>query len=473
MELGQSSRKSGSAKRILYILLAAIVVAGGVYLAPRFEWYAPSVTLTPDSEYLGLGTLTIEVAEKGTGLKSVIATLVAAGAEQSLAAENYDGRVMQKTINIALARNQPGVTEGPAVLRVSARDRSLWSFFRGNNTVIEKNVTIDLTPPTLELIADDAYINFGGSGFVVYKTSADTAVSGVKVGKHFFPGYKGPAKDRAAQVAFFAHPYDTPEKEKAVLVATDKAGNSRQIALSYTLKNVRYRKSTIAVSDDFIQSKVAPLLGGAQSSQDGAKEIFVKVNRELRKANEDKIREVCQKSSETLLWTRPFEQLANSKVEANFADERTYVYQGEEIDHAYHLGYDLAVTKRHPVGAANAGIVAFADDLGIYGNTVIIDHGLGLFTLYSHFSSIDVKVGEQVQQGQVVGKTGETGLAVGDHLHFATLLHGVPVLPLEWWDKKWIRDNIQPKLADAGFETLVEKEPAPRATSRSRRSSRR
>ena len=99
-----------------------------------------------------------------------------------------------------------------------------------------------------------------------------------------------------------------------------------------------------------------------------------------------------------MLWKGAFAQLSNSKVEANFADHRTYTYNGEPIDTAYHLGYDLSVTKHYPVEAANSGTVAFTGDLGIYGNTVILDHGLGLFTLYGHLSSIDVKAGDSVSQ---------------------------------------------------------------------------
>ncbi len=170
-----------------------------------------------------------------------------------------------------------------------------------------------------------------------------------------------------------------------------------------------------------------------------------------------------------MLWRGAFHQLRNSKVEANFADARTYVYQGEVIDHAYHLGYDLAVTQRHPIEAANHGVVVFTGDLGIYGNTVILDHGLGLFTLYGHMSSIDVKVGETVKQQQILGKTGETGLAVGDHLHYAILIHGVPVLPLEWWDGKWVKDNVLQRIAEAGGKTEPADQPAsvaPRAKSR-------
>jgi len=155
-------------------------------------------------------------------------------------------------------------------------------------------------------------------------------------------------------------------------------------------------------------------------------------------------------------------------VEANFADERTYTYNGEPIDKAYHLGYDLSVTKRYPAEAANVGTVVFAGDLGIYGNTVILDHGLGLFTLYSHLSAIGVKDGEAVKQRQVLGRTGETGLAAGDHLHYGVYLHGVAVLPVEWWDPKWIKDNIQPKLDGLGGDA-IDKMQRPRRAAQKRR----
>jgi murein DD-endopeptidase MepM/ murein hydrolase activator NlpD len=124
------------------------------------------------------------------------------------------------------------------------------------------------------------------------------------------------------------------------------------------------------------------------------------------------------------------------------------------------LGYDLSVTKHYPAEAANSGVIAFTGDLGIYGNTVIIDHGLGLFTLYSHLSSIDVKVGDQIKQHQALGKTGETGLAAGDHLHYGVYLHGLAILPVEWWDEKWIRDNVEPKLAGKSSESVQEEKSA-------------
>lgn len=467
LELGRPPKKTKVFRNIILVILLALIVAGGYFVVPKFEWHKPEVKITPDTDTLGLAPIEIEIHETGTGLKSVAVTLSAAGSERSLYSQEFDAPLMQTKVTIDSAK-LAGIKEGPAVFRVTARDRSLWSFFRGNETVIQKNVTIDITPPALELIADDPYINFGGVGLIAYKTSADAVTSGVKIGGYFFPGYKGQTKDPETYIAFFAHPYNVPENQKAVLLATDKAGNSRELRLAYTLKDVKYKKSTIPVSDDFIQTKVAPLLNDVGARQGSPKDVFVKVNHDLRKENEDKIREVGQKTADRILWSGPFIQLSNSKVEANFADARTYIYHDQPIDTAYHLGFDLSVTKKYPVEAANSGIVTFVGDLGIYGNTVIIDHGLGLSTLYGHLSSIDVKEGQQIKERQIIGKTGETGLAVGDHLHFATLLQGIPVLPKEWWDPKWIKDNIQPKLESA-TETASEEEKPVRKAARKRR----
>jgi murein DD-endopeptidase MepM/ murein hydrolase activator NlpD len=467
LEIGRPPRRTKVLRNIVIVILLAAIVSGAYLILPRFEWHKPLVKIIPDRDTIGLAPIEIEISEQGTGLKSVAVTLSIGDTERSLFSEQYEPPVMQAKVTVASSK-LTGIKEGPAVFRVSARDRSWWNFFRGNETLIQKNVSIDITPPTVELIADDPYINFGGCGLITYKTSSDTVTSGVKIGNYFFPGYKGQTKDPNTYIAFFAHPYNLSEDEKASLVATDKAGNSRELRLAYTLKDVRYKKSTIPITDEFIQAKVAPLLNDVSARQGSPKDIFVKVNHDLRKENEDKIRTVGQKTADRMLWSGPFSQLSNSKVEANFADARTYVYHNEAIDTAYHLGFDLSVTKKYPVEAANSGVVSFTGDLGIYGNTVIIDHGLGLSTLYGHLSSIDVKEGEQIKRLQIIGKTGETGLAVGDHLHFATLLQGVPVLPKEWWDPKWIRDNIQPKL-DSSVDATTEEEKPVRKAARKRR----
>jgi murein DD-endopeptidase MepM/ murein hydrolase activator NlpD len=448
MSTSESERSGRRFPVIIFIVLIIVIgLAGGGYLlAPRFERQAPHIKL-PDIDALGTAPVQIVVSDRGTGLKSVVVTLSSGGTEHMLASEQYAQPPHEKKITAALGSKLAGLKEGPAILQVRARDASLWNFFNGNEAMVQKNVTIDLTPPTIELVADDRYVDFGGVGVIVYKASADTATSGVRVGKHFFPGVQGQVKAHPDYfIDFFAHAYDVPADAKAVIVATDKAGNTGEVPLVYKLTGEKYRNRTIEVSDSFIQHKMAPLLKDAAARQGSLKDIFLAVNHKLRKENEDEIAAITSKVTPSMLWKGAFTQLSNSKVEANFADHRTYTYHGEQIDTAYHLGYDLSVTKHYPIEASNSGVVAFAGDLGIYGNAVILDHGLGLYTLYGHMSSIDVKVGETVKQKQILGKTGETGLAAGDHLHFGVYLDGVAVLPVEWWDPKWVEENIISKL---------------------------
>ena len=101
-----------------------------------------------------------------------------------------------------------------------------------------------------------------------------------------------------------------------------------------------------------------------------------------------------------------------------------------------------------PVAAAAAGTIVNASWLGIYGNCVIIDHGMGVQSLYGHLSSFDVKLDDSVTKGQTIGRSGMTGLAGGDHLHFTMLVGGRPVNPVEWWDSHWIQDRVERKLQE-------------------------
>ena len=450
--------QSGRAGAILLVILVIVVVAlaaGAVVFWPRFEGDPPQVAISPASDMVGLVPMEIDVSDKGTGLRSVTVSLAQGGPEQTLASEQYAKPLPGQKIKIDLSKVS-GIKEGPAVLKVVARDASLRNSFKGNETVIEKKIAIDVTPPQIELIADDRYINFGGVGIVVYRSSPDTAKTGIKVGSHWFPGFQNVVNGHPEYYfAMFSHAYDVQPTDRATIVATDKAGNTREMRLSYELKNVKYKKSTIAVSDNFFQNKVVPLLKDVSKRNGSVKDVFIAVDKGVRKENEDLITEVTSKTTPKILWEGAFHQLSNSKVEANFADARTYTYNGEPIDTAFHLGYDLSVTRHYPIEAANSGVVAWTGDLGLYGNAVIIDHGLGLYTLYGHCSQIDVKPGDAVKKGGIIGKTGETGFAGGDHLHFGVYLDGVAVLPVEWWDQHWIDQNITPKLEGRTGEEIA------------------
>jgi murein DD-endopeptidase MepM/ murein hydrolase activator NlpD len=439
-------------KKFFYLVIFALIIAAVLYVIPEIEWHPPDVDIKLSSQYVGLRPFDVEIKDKGKGLKRVSIVLIDEHGESTLIEKNYPPSLKEDVIQIKIEPKKLGIKDGPAEIRVMAEDGSHLKLFKGNKTTVSKKVTIDTTPPRVEVMSREHYINFGGSGLVIYKASPDAVRSGVKIGAYFFPGYKGYFKNPDAYMAFFAYPYNVSPDTKIVVVAEDAAGNSKEAGFFYRLKNIQYRKSTLDISDDFIERKMAPLLGGDSSQGRGLKDIFLRVNRDLRRKNEAEIKRIGESSTNEILWSGAFHQLTNSQVEANFADERTYVYNGEVIDKQYHLGYDLAVTRQYPVEAANDGIVVFAGDLGIYGNAVIMDHGFGITTLYGHMSSISVNVGDRIKKKQIIGRTGETGLASGDHLHYGVYVHGVPVLPIEWWDEKWINDNIINKIKEAEIE---------------------
>jgi murein DD-endopeptidase MepM/ murein hydrolase activator NlpD len=436
--------------RFFTLLILILIVGGIIYLYPKLDWNKPVINIQLASSEVGVKPFDILLSDKGTGLKNVSVALSNKDGETVLIDKNYPPGVNADRVSINIDAKKLGIKNGPAELKVTAIDNSLLRFFSGNKTVAERKIDIDLKPPALDLMSTQNYINYGGSAMVVYKTSPDVVKSGIKIGDYFFPGYKGKFADNDVYLVFFAYPYNVPRGESIYLVAEDAAGNQKTVGVPYTLKDVVYRESKLNISDSFIENVVIPLSG--ETGQADHKEVFLKVNRDMRKKNEAKIRDIGSKSTDDILWQGAFHQLTNSKVEANFADHRTYIYNGEPIDQEYHLGYDLAVTKRYPIEAANSGIVAYAGDMGIYGNVVIIDHGMGVATLYGHMSSIDVKLGDRVKKKQIIGRTGQTGLAAGDHLHYGIYVNGVAVRPVEWWDDKWIKDNVLLKINQAKEE---------------------
>jgi murein DD-endopeptidase MepM/ murein hydrolase activator NlpD len=239
---------------------------------------------------------------------------------------------------------------------------------------------------------------------------------------------------------FFPAPFDIQNGSVFYAVAKDTAGNQKVQALSTRLNIKKYKKSAINISDSFIKKVVYPLLNETSTSE--PVRAFRKVNEELREDNLNKLRGLSRETEQKILWKGRFKQLRNSKVMATYGDRRTYYYRGKQVNGSVHLGYDLASTAHAIVDAANTGVVRFTGDLGIYGNTVIIDHGLGLMSLYGHLSTILVKEGHVVKKGEVIAKTGSTGLAGGDHLHFGILIHGYEISPLYWWDPRWVKTNV-------------------------------
>ena len=209
-----------------------------------------------------------------------------------------------------------------------------------------------------------------------------------------------------------------------------------------------YRTRDLELDDQFIQ-KVINELDPNGSGDPVAR--FLKINGEMRRINNKTLHDLRLKTEPQFLWSQPFRQQHNSKVEAHFADVRNYIYQGKKIDQQVHLGYDLSITQHVGVEASNDGKVIYAAPLGIYGNCIVVDHGYGLQTIYGHMSEIAVREGDAVKRGQVMGKSGMTGMAGGDHIHFSMQLDGVQIDPKEWWDAHWIKDHIAKRVDLPGF----------------------
>lgn len=354
------------------------------------------------------------------------------------------------TVTANVGRKEiPDLQEGRATLEITARNDSWGRFFRGGRRQVTLDLPVRFQPPRVDVLTTQHYINQGGCDMVLFKVSPGTTESGVQVGSYFFPSW--PVKDSMPEtrLCLFAYPYDLDPKTPARIVARDDAGNESLSSFTYQVFPKKFHTDAINVTDEFMQRVVPPIMSQTPDMQDQGSLLknFLLANGHLREVEANQLVGFSKKTASHFLWTQPFLQLSNSKVEASFADYRTYLYNGQMVDHQTHLGYDLAVTARTPVLAANDGVVVYAGWFGIYGNAVILDHGCGLQTLYGHLSSIDVKEGESVKREQAIGHSGQTGLAGGDHLHFAVLLDGIPVSTIEWWDPHWIHDRIEAKLA--------------------------
>ncbi len=347
-------------------------------------------------------------------------------------------------------RQQEGLVEGEAVLRAVATRPGTW-LRRPPPVVEELKIPVKKRPPRLEAGSSQHYPAQGGSDLVVYSPGAGSVRDGVSVGDLWFPGRDVPGGPAGRRFALYAVPFDHADVDDIRLVSEDDAGNRAEVAFVDRLVERPPSSDTIRLGDAFLDRVVPEVLAqsGLPDSGDRLAD-YLQINGELRRRNAARLTELAGDSAAAPLWRRTFASLPNSQVMSPFADRRTYVYDGREVDRQVHLGYDLASVRRAEVPAANDGRVVLARYFGIYGNAVVVDHGAGLMSLYGHLSSLAVSEGDEVARGETLGRTGVTGLAGGDHLHFTTLVGGVPVDAREWWDPRWIETRIAGRLG-AGF----------------------
>ena len=439
----------------LVMIVLALVAAGAIFVGFRMLFAPrPQISLAAPFDLVGRNRpLVVDVKDRA-GLKSLRATVTQGDKEQVIVDEAYDPPRPEAQIKWSPAQDpKVRLKDGPGKLTVTARNVSWGGFFKGRAATFTKSFTARLVPPRIEVLTRQHYVNQGGCDMIVYKVTPAEAESGVVVGPAFFKGFPLPgAADPAVRFALFALPYDVDPATPMRVRARDEAQNESLVGFWVKVFPRTFRTREIEIDDAFLNKVVPEIMSQTPSLTDQGDLLknFLAINRDLRKANNQALVELAQKSRPEFLWKEPFLQLSNSQVEAAFADHRIYKYHGQEIDRQDHLGYDLATVARAPVAASNDGRTLMAQYFGIYGNTIAVDHGYGLISLYGHLSAFNVKDDDAVKRGQTIAQSGETGLAGGDHLHFSMILQGTQVDAREWWDPHWIRDRIQAKLDEFG-----------------------
>ena len=446
-------------KKVTYILIgilaAALLGSGGWYFKILFENEKPLVDVQPLPAYLARDQkITVKLDDRIRGLRNLKLVLKQQDREILVHEESFpfvgllnkEGtHHFEKEFTIDPVNLK--LTQGQVELVVQARDYSRVLGGQGNEGLVKHMMMVDTTPPSIQPLSQNLYINKGGAALMVYQVSADTLTSGVFVNNLFFPGYPADQNThKDVYVSYFSISPDTGNNPSVYLWAKDQAANEGKISFAYHIRPKKFHEDKINISDTFLTNVLPYFSFYLTDPEESAINKFLKINKELRKENHATLLELSQKADPAQLWQGPFLRFANSSPMAGFADRRSYLYQGKKVDEQTHLGVDLASTANARIEAANNGRVVLADRLGIYGLAVMIDHGQGVFSLYGHLSKIEAQLNQEVKKGDLIGLSGQTGLAGGDHLHFSMIVNGVFVDPLEWWDEHWIQDNITAKL---------------------------
>lgn len=449
-------------KKFILVLLCAVLGLGIYVLFYTFEGKQPVIDIDLPSVYLKKSyEMTFDVKDQQTGLRKVMVSIIQQNKEKVLLEKKYknsmfsglfsDSKIIKDAFTIPVQSRKYGMTDGEAVIRVEASDSSWRGWNKGNIALVEKKVIIDSKPPKISVLTKQHNIERGGAGLVIYKLFEKNIKSGVKVGDNFFPGHSGLFENKNIHAAFFALSYRQGPGTQIAVIAEDMAANITKRGFYHYIRDQRFKTDTLNISDRFLDKKMAEFDLGAKNdaflkTENPMLEKFLYINGKIRTKNSETILSVPLDTDNTKQWNGSFSRLEGSARRAGFGDHRAYKYKGKKIDKAVHLGIDLASIANSPVKAANSGRIIFAKFVGIFGNTIIIDHGFGLCSLYSHLSQFSVNRADSINKGDVIGFTGSTGLAGGDHLHFSMIVHNVFVNPVEWWDGSWIKNNITSKI---------------------------
>jgi len=431
-------------KVIIPVLAIAALVPVVCVLAPSTT---PVLDLPAPVTSIGQATsVTLHVLDK-SGVRKASAKIEQNGAQFPAWQLSQPSKPADNTWTFVVGtKSTPQLRDGPAKLIFEATSDD----FGAKTARLERDVTVVTQPPTVSVDSEQHYLYLGMADLATFNVSGNFSASGVRVGDQTFRAWPMPG-GKPGLFALYAFAWNMPADAIPKVFAANGAGNDVTSPLTVIFPKKEQPKYTVhdlQISDAFIQKVVGEL------DPNGAGDPvarFIRINNEMRKANNKTLTDLRLKTADKFLFSQPFSRQSHSQAEATFADLRNYIYQGKKIDQQVHLGYDLAVTQHVGVEASNDGRVVYAAPLGIYGNCIVVDHGYGLQTIYGHLSHIDVHEGDTVKRGQVMGQSGMTGMAGGDHIHFAMQLDGVQIDPKEWWDSHWIKDHVARRVDLPGF----------------------
>ena len=431
----------------MVLAFLALLIGGVVFVfnAKMFEKDAPEVLLENNGFWNLKSPLKLTMQD-ASGIKEYRVVLQTSKGQKELASAHFVTPTKEISLEIKPPRGSYALKDKEVKIIVEARDASKWNFFNGNEAHQEILMNVDKKRPQVSIVANSYKISRGGCALVVFKAkddNLDKVYIKTNFGKVF---HVTPFHKEGYYISLLAWP--VKEKNfRANVIVRDLAGNSVKAYIPLYLKDRKYKLSRIKVTDRFLKGKIADLASQFEET-DGVEDPIAQfkiINEKVRAKNEELIHKITSKVPTEMvedLKINKMYPLKNGKVVASFGDHRLYYYKGKKVSESYHMGLDLASKAMAPIRPQNGGKVVFADFNGLYGNMPVIHHGLGLYTLYGHCSSLAVSQGDEVSPRQVIAHTGKSGYAMGDHLHFGVLVQGIEVRPQEWMDKHWIKLNI-------------------------------
>jgi murein DD-endopeptidase MepM/ murein hydrolase activator NlpD len=401
---------------LLGATLVALVLLGGAQWLYRVSEGDPAWWLLNETPP---AVAAAAPSEARRGLLTVAATVEPAG-RADLVHATLDGTPLP----LPPAGSDPAVTrleidtttvpDGRHVLRLEAVDRSARRL-RGAHEVV---FTSDNTAPRLELTPSAGRLRAGVPVVVRWGSDepAEVTLSGKEGAVPALPavpasagGRAGAGEQTSVGAAVFAVPVDTPAGEVPLrLAGVDGAGNRAEQATLLPLEGATLPRQALQVPP-----LLAPLATGPVARDESSQ-----------------VEALTSAVTPQRRWSGAFRWPlgTTSSRTTGFGDRRDYA-DGHVVHHA---GYDLAAPAGAVAGAAGAGVVVFSGALPQRGNTVILDHGWGIYTLYGHLLAVDVQPGQEIGAGGAVGRVGSSGLSTGPHLHWEVRLRGLPVDPDSW-----------------------------------------